>query len=129
MTAPAPTSTLATVADPDSRGTTTLADRVVEKIAARAASEVDHCTGIPRTIAGIGTGTTAVQVDAISDGAITGLTLRLGIEYPAPITSTTRRIRGHVSNVVQQLCGLRVDHIDITVAALARPARTEKRGQ
>jgi len=129
VTAPPSTSALAMVADPDTRGMTTLANRVVEKIAARAASEVDHCTGIPRSIAGIGTGNTAVQVDAVTDGAITGLTLRLGIEYPAPITSTTRRIRGHVTDVVQQLCGLRVDHIDITVAALARPTRTEKRVQ
>lgn len=124
-------STLATVptpaADPATRGTTTLADRVVEKIAARAATEVTHCVGLPRTIAGIATGGTAVQASANRDGSVTGLSLKIGLEYPAPVVTTTRRVRGHVSDVVHRLCDLTVDHVDIQVAAMVHPERTERR--
>lgn len=124
-------STLATVttapADPAHRGTTTLADRVVEKIAARAATEVTHCVGLPRTIAGIPTGRTAVQAQARRDGSVTGLSLEVGLVYPAPVVSTTRQIRGHVTDVVSRLCGLAVDHVDIRVGALVQPERKEPR--
>lgn len=115
--------------DLESRGITTLADRVVEKIAARAATEVAHCTGIPRAVVGITTGKPAVQADAVIDGSVARLSLRLGIEYPAPITATTRRVRGHVVEAVQRMCGVKVDHLDITVAAVARPHRKEQRVQ
>lgn len=113
--------------DPGNRGSTTLGDRVVEKIAARAALEVPHCTGIPRSLVGITTGGPAVHADAVIDGSLARLSLRLGVEYPAPVTRTTRQVRGHVIDAVQRMCGLTVDHIDITVAAVARPHRKEKR--
>lgn len=115
--------------DPANRGVTTLADRVVEKIAARAAGEVPHCTGVPRSVAGITTGRSAVQADAVIDGSVARLSLRLGIEYPAPVTTTTRQVRGHVIEAVQRMCDVKVDHLDITVAAVARPDRKEKRVQ
>lgn len=113
--------------DPESRGVTTLADRVVEKIAARAAAEVPQCTGVPRTVVGITTGKPIVQADAVIDGSVARLSLRVGIEYPAPVTATTRRVRSHVTEAVQRMSGVTVDHIDITVAAVARPQRKEKR--
>lgn len=114
---------------PEIRGVTTLADRVVEKIAARAATEVPHCTGVPRAVAGISTGRPAVQADAVIDGALARVSLRLGVEYPAPVTATTRRVRGHVVEAVQRMCGVKVDHLDITVAAVTRPVRKEQRVQ
>ena len=113
--------------DRDSRGTTALADRVVEKIAARAATEVEHCVGIPRTVVGITTGHTTVHAEATCDGGIAGLRLKIGIAYPASVLGTTREVRGHVSEVVARLCGLTVDHVDIDVAALVRPPATTGR--
>ncbi|MDQ2845431.1 MAG: Asp23/Gls24 family envelope stress response protein [Actinomycetota bacterium] len=113
--------------DAETRGKTTLADRVVEKIAARAAAEVPHCLGLHRRVVGITTGRTAVTADAVTDGAITGLSLSVAIAYPAPIISTTRQVRTHVRHRVENLCGLTVDHVDITVADVIRPERKEQR--
>ena len=107
----------------DTRGTTALADRVVEKIAARAATEVDHCVGVPRSVVGVTTGRPAVRAEATCDGSIAGLQLRIGVEYPASVFATTRRVRGHVTDVVSRLCGLSVDHVDIQVATLVIPDR------
>ena len=113
--------------DAGTRGSTTLSDRVIEKIAARAALEISDCVGLERRIAGIGTRHPGVNATATTDGSITGLSLTLGILYPAPITTTTRAVRTHVQERVGTLCDLTVDHIDIKVAALIRPDRKEKR--
>jgi uncharacterized alkaline shock family protein YloU len=115
--------------DASTRGRTILADRVVQKIAARAALEVPGCLGFSRTIIGIDTRRSAVTATAVTDGSITGLTLSIAVAYPAPITTTTRAVRTHVQQRVETLCDLSVDHIDITVAALPRPHRKEARVQ
>lgn len=115
--------------DAATRGTTTLADRVVEKIAAHAALEVPGCLGLHHRIVGINTGRTAVDATAHTDGSITGLTLSVAIAYPAPLTTTTRQIRTHVQQRVETLCGFTVDHVDITVGEVFRPIREQKRVQ
>ncbi|MET3807793.1 putative alkaline shock family protein YloU [Nakamurella sp. UYEF19] len=119
--------TAAGVIAPDFRGTTTLADRVVQKIAARAAQEIPGCVGLHRRVVGIRTGRSAVAADAVTDGSITGLRIAVGIAYPAPITTTTRQIRAHVRDTVERLCDLSVDHVDIDVAEVSRPAVERRR--
>ena len=109
------------LAEAGTRGRTVLADRVVEKIAAQAAQEIPGCLGLHRRIIGISTGRAAVTAQAQTDGLITGLQLSVAIAYPAPMTTTTRAVRTHVGRTVETLCGLTVDHIDITVAAVVRP--------
>ena len=113
--------------EPESRGQTTLTDRVIQKIAAQAALEVPHCVGLNRSVLGITAGRNVVNATAVTDGAITALTLSLAVAYPAPVTSTTRAVRSHVQHRIETLCGLSVDHIDITVAALPHLDRKEPR--
>jgi len=54
--------------DTGERGVTTLADKVVEKIAARAAVEVDHAVGLRRHLDGRDVGQPAVRAHAAVDG-------------------------------------------------------------
>jgi uncharacterized alkaline shock family protein YloU len=113
--------------DADTRGRTSVADAVIEKIAAQAALEVPNCVGLKRRIAGISIGGKTVGADAVTEGSITGLHLSVGITYPAPITMTTREIRRHVQLRIQTLCGLKVDHVDITVGEVGRLDEPERR--
>jgi uncharacterized alkaline shock family protein YloU len=123
-TSPAPT---ASPVAPEHRGTTTVADVVVEKTAAHAAREVSRAAGLRRQLAGRGFGTPTVRAHADVDGAVTTLRLELGVEFPAPVRQVTRAVRSHVTDRVSVWCGMRVDHVDITVAALPRPTVDTRR--
>lgn len=109
------------VRDPGERGSTSLADKVIEKIASRAAVDVAHAGGVRRRVAGRSVGRPGVKTSAQRDGQVTALRLEVEVEYPASARQTTRAVREHVTERVGTLCGLQVDHVDITVAMLRRP--------
>lgn len=112
---------------PSERGITTLAPRVVAKIAARAAGEVAQVFGLSRTLAGHTLGTERVRADADLDGQVAVLRLDIGAGFPAPLIQLTRAVREHVTNKVETLCGVHLDHIDVTVAELRHPRAERKR--
>jgi uncharacterized alkaline shock family protein YloU len=102
----------------DGRGRTMLAPLVVEKIAAQAALEIGDISGLRRRVAGRIVSDERVRAEADLDGQVAVLRLQLAVAFPAPVLQLTREVRQHVTTRVQTLCGLRVDHVDITVAAL-----------
>ena len=111
----------------EERGTTTLADVVVEKVAAAAAAEVRAAHGLRRHLVGKAIGRPTVRADVDLDGSVASLRLDLAVEYPSPVRPVTRDVRTHVTARVRELCDVTVDHIDITVAALPRPTTTVRR--
>lgn len=90
------------------RGLTTVADRAVGRIAARAAHEV----------AGVAGATATARVT----GGVAALDVRLDLRYPAPVATTTAQVRAHLVERVGALTGLQVSVVDVSVAVL----RTEK---
>ncbi len=106
----------------DQRGTTTIADRVVERIAAQAVAEVDRAAGATRQLLGVSLGstdeTTRARVSATVDGGIVSVVVVLAVIWPHPVREVTREVRDHVSARVQELTGLRVADVDIEVAEL-----------
>lgn len=113
----------------EERGATVLAARVIEKTAAHAAAEIDEVYGLSRSMVGVSVGTEQVRADAQLDGQIASVRLQLGAAFPTPLVTLTRQVREHVTTQVQRLCGVRVDHIDITVAALRHPNAERRRVQ
>ena len=112
MTAPAPAGT-------QDRGTTSLSDRVLNKIAARAALEVDHVHGASKgLVAGVFAAEPAVGVTSTIDGRLAQLSLQVEIDYPVPLRAVTRQLRMHVTDRVRQLCDITVTDVDIHVTAL-----------
>jgi len=109
---------------PGQRGRTTIADRVVTKVAAQAVSEVEQTGGVARQLVGITlgrqTGAGPARVSARIDGHLTMIELRLSLNYPAPVRTLTREVRRHVTERVTGLTGLEVRHVDIEVARLIR---------
>jgi uncharacterized alkaline shock family protein YloU len=119
VTAPQPTLNV-----PDQRGRTTIADRVVVRVAARAVAEVEQTGGVARELAGITlgrqTGAGTARVSARIDGHLTMIEMRLSVNYPAPVRTLTREVRSHVIERVTRMTGLEVRQVDIEVARLLR---------
>ncbi len=116
------------VQEGSSRGANTIGDTVVSKIAGIAAQEVEKVqmsggraaavTGFLGSITGGGASgganlTSGVSVEVGAEEAAVDLTL--AVEYGIPIPQTTQAVRRNVINRVENLTGLRVTEVNITV--------------
>lgn len=116
--------------DAADRGRTRIADRVVEKIAARAVAEVDNATGVARRVLGVRLGSAGpdskVRVDADVDGGVVSVHASMAVRWPAPVRTVTRQVRSNVTDRVQSLTGLRVEQVDIDVTTLLTESGDEE---
>jgi uncharacterized alkaline shock family protein YloU len=106
-----------------SRGHLVLEKRVVERVAAQAASESDsgRTGGVSGGFLGFGTRTDlnalpATTVELV--GRTATVRLDLTVAYPTPIRAATDRVRRRVMSRVEALTGVEVTRVDITVTAL-----------
>ncbi len=110
------------LADPARRGGLTIADRVVEKVAAQAVTEVDRATGTPRTVLGQALGRATedspARTSALVDGDLVTVTVSMSVHWPAPVREVTAQVRRRVVERVQELTGLQVVEVDIDVPTL-----------
>ena len=108
--------------DPASRGALTIADRVVQKVAAQAVTEVDRATGAPRLVLGQRLGAARpnapARTDAQVDGHLVTVRVSLAVEWPAPVREVAAQVRRHVTHRVLELTGLDVVEVDVDVPAL-----------
>ncbi|WP_433324519.1 Asp23/Gls24 family envelope stress response protein [Spirillospora sp. CA-294931] len=112
---------------PETRGRTEIADRVLERIAARALTDVDAAGGSSRRVLGVSLGKdSAPRVTARVDGGLATLRMTISVVYPAPIREVTRDVRERVTRQVGRLTGLEVRQVDIEVDRLL-PARDLER--
>jgi uncharacterized alkaline shock family protein YloU len=95
--------------DPAARGTLTISETAVARIAGRAATEVQGAGEPP----GRGSGAAATV-----RGSAAALRVRASIDYPLPVRATVDAVRSHLIRRVGDLTGLTVSQVDITVAAL-----------
>jgi uncharacterized alkaline shock family protein YloU len=117
---PAPASTAAD--DPGDRGATTVADRVIERIAAQLVSEVDAAGGSARRVLGVavsGSGLDqSAQVSADIAGRTAALTVQMSVAYPASVSGTAREARQRLIARIADLTGYTVSRVDVTVTAV-----------
>ena len=108
------------------RGTTTVADRVIVAVAARAAAEVPGVAAAGRRVLGRPVDTArpdrAPWVVATIAGDTVALRMRLSVLYPTPVRAATEQVRRHVAERVGTLTGKTVGVIDISVESLPVPA-------
>jgi uncharacterized alkaline shock family protein YloU len=114
----------------EERGRTTIADRTVERLAMRAITEVDGVGGAATRVLGVAVGgadlDSSAKVTATVSGQTAALDVRLSVVYPASVGATTENARRHLVDRVEELTGLVVSRVDITVTALHSTA-TERR--
>lgn len=113
------------------RGHTTIAPAVVEKVAARAASEVDGVGGVVRTglsrLLPWGAPAGPASADAAIDRDTVTVDLTVNVLYPRPVGRVTAEVRDRVTAELSRLCGLQTRRVDISVPELVRPAGTTGR--
>jgi len=123
--APAPPASAARPAASE-RGTTTVADRVIVAVAARAATEVPGVGAAGWRVLGRTVDTARTDrvpwVVATIAGDTVALRMRLSVLYPTPVRAATERVRRHVAERVSTLTGKTVGVVDITVVSLPMPA-------
>ena len=125
------------------RGATTIGDAVVAKIVGIAAQEVEgvqmgggtaramggFLDSVPRPTSGGGGGsqTRGVSVEVGAEEAAADLSM--AVEYGRPIPRTTEAVRNNVINRVENLTGLRVTEVNITVNDVLFPEEERQQQQ
>ncbi len=104
------------------RGETTIAPLVVEKIASRAATEVDGVSGVVRT--GLGRLLPWVSNDSSAGAAAdvhretVSVDLTVNVRYPEPVGRVTGNVRNRVTERLAALTGLTATEVNIVVEEL-----------
>ncbi|NLU67431.1 Asp23/Gls24 family envelope stress response protein [Streptomyces sp. HNM0574] len=116
---------------PGSRGRTTIADGVVEKIAGIAAREVSgvHAmgSGMARTLGAVrdrvpgGSRSVSRGVKAEVGEVQTALDLEIVVEYGVAIDKVARAVRENVVSAVERMTGLEVVEVNIAVSDVKLP--------
>ncbi|MFF0135355.1 DUF6286 domain-containing protein [Streptomyces sp. NPDC005227] len=94
------------------RGTTTVSEKAVRKIAERAVAEA-----LPGQARPSARGSASVR------GRTAVVSLGITLPYPAPLAATAERVERHVTARTGRLTGLRVGPARVTVTGLTGPAR------
>jgi uncharacterized alkaline shock family protein YloU len=130
------TSGEARMTDPATRGRTTIADGVVEKIAGLAARDVVgvHAmgSGLARTFGAVrervpmpGGRSVTRGVRAEVGEVQTALDLEIVVDYGVPITDVARTVRENVISAVERMTGLEVVEVNIAVSDVKLPEEEE----
>ena len=122
-------------------GVVTIHDRVVEKVAARAATEVaDVGAAAPRvlgrslsaapTFGMRGSDLSGVpKASARVDGSFAVVDLEVSLRWPCPIREVTESLRAHVRDRVREMTALDLAEVNIHVADLLRALPRQSRVQ
>lgn len=98
-------------------GRTTIAPRVVERIAVAAAAEVDATTrangGLTRLVRG-----RLPRASAVVAGQTSRISVEVAATWPTPLASVAGEVRDHVAERVGTLAGVDVTAVDVTVAEI-----------
>ena len=118
-------------AAPEERGKLTIDDRVVERVAGYAVTQVPHAVAAPRRILGVSVGQARPEneasVNATVRGAVATIEVALAVEWPHPVAEVAQAARGKVRQEVEHITGVRVDHVDVEVTSLDVPAAPARR--
>lgn len=116
--------------EPRRRGRLVLTEKVVEKIAGQAASEVAVASGRSGGVLGFGADTDTFarpRVDVDLSAVSADLAIRIGIAYPGSIRAATQQVREHVTRRVEELTGVDVRRVDIDVTFLTNDIDDRRR--
>ncbi|MFC4071788.1 Asp23/Gls24 family envelope stress response protein [Actinoplanes subglobosus] len=108
--------------DPGERGGLHIADRAVERIVVAAAGEVD---GAARLSGGLTRSYPRAEVVVAGDRVRAAVTV--AGRWPTSAALLAADVRSTVTDQLRRLAGLRVDAVDVTVAAMVRADATHHR--
>ena len=110
-----------TSTSPRRRGSLVVAEKVLEKIAGQAATEVPTVSGTSGGFLGIGAESDPAarpKVAATLSEDSADLDVSVGIAYPGSIRAATDQLRDHLTRRVEELTGFAVRRVDVDVTFL-----------
>jgi uncharacterized alkaline shock family protein YloU len=110
----------ATLGDPGNRGALTVHDKVVERLASRAALET---AGVHRHGAGIGklTGRDLPRVHVQISGDRVRAGVHIAVAWAWPLPTVVADVQANVAHALTAWAGLHVDAVDVSVPAVVNP--------
>lgn len=108
-------------ADPEERGWLRIDPSVLRKIAEHTADLAPGTLSAPRTVAGVGVGSTGATAKVTVTGRRVDLQLAVALHYPGPVRSTVDELRRGIGDELQRITGYQVRSIAVTVTALLPP--------
>ncbi len=104
---------------PEERGRLTVAERVVERVAGYAATQVDGAAAAPRRLLGISVGDARpdaeAAVRATVDGSVATVEATVAVAWPQSVRRVTDALRARVREDVRRITGVEVAHVDVDV--------------
>lgn len=101
------------------RGRTTVADRVVVKVAQHAAEQIDGTGGVRRRKLGVPLSSDRhADVATDIDGDLVVVRVRLAVQWPHPVRTVARQVREHITSEVYRITGREVAEVDVSVPRL-----------
>lgn len=119
--------------DPAERGSLSVADRVVERVAGYAVSQVEAAMAAPRRVLGVNVGDARPQdsahVQARVYGDVATVEATIAVHWPASVRSVGDAVRDRVREDVARITGVRVEQIDLEIVSMSAPAAVPRRVQ
>ena len=108
------------------RGSLTVADRVIERLATIAALEVD---GVVRTGSAVdrALGRQYPKAEAHVAGGHARVTVEVAVRWPAPLADLAGHVRDQVRDSLTTLANVQVDAVDVVAAKMVIAATTPRR--
>lgn len=107
-------------------GRTTIAPRVVERLAVAAAREVEETVSARDGLSGLVRGRLP-RADAVVAGDTARIEVQVAATWPSPLPALAASVRDHVTHQVSTLADLDVTAVDVTVAAVVSQQSTSPR--
>lgn len=119
--------------DPAERGTVSIADKVVQRVAGYAVTQVGDAVAAPRRVLGVNIGQARPQdtahVEAHVHGATATVEATIAVRWPRPVRQVATQVRQRIRDDVADITGITIDHIDLDVVSLSVPTPAKARVQ
>lgn len=119
--------------DPSERGSLTVADRVVERVAGYAVTLVPDAVAAPRRVLGLNVGESrpdsSAHVTAHVHGSTASVEATVAVRWPHSVREVSDQIRSRIRDDVEAITAVRVDHVDIDVVSMSVPTKPVRRVQ
>lgn len=112
--------------DPGARGTLTVKQRVVERLAARAAMETDGVQQFRRGIDKL-TGREFPKTDVVVSGDHVRASVEIAVEWGRSLATTAAAVQTNVTEALSTMSGLTVDGVDVRVAVIVPAAESNRK--
>jgi uncharacterized alkaline shock family protein YloU len=115
------------------RGSLTIADKVVERVAGYAVTQVPGASAAPRRVLGVNVGEARADAEASVtakvEGRVATVSATVAIAWPQPVRAVAERLRGRIRDDVLRMTDVEVAQIDLDVVTFAAASTPTRRVQ